>query len=446
MTPRTQGLCWTSLLIAGALGASACLGGGSGGSGGSAASGGTGTGGSGPEAGIGGSAGTGVGPSCGSVSQPCCNGATCGAGLACRPSTRTCEQTACETDSDCATATCAVGPVGGTDAGCAFDAGTSQCTTKCVSGRCLYRLFSGVPDDIAVDATSVYFTSTQGLTTQGLSLMKMPVSGGAPTTLASAGDGGSPSGCGIALQSTNVYWNECNKITTVPVSGGTVTTLALGEADAMAVNSKNVYWSDGQDLLEVPLAGGLPSTLVSNARGFAMAANSAALFWTDDTDGVVMKLQLAGGTPITLAGGQSENTASSPEAIAIDSTNVYWTDAGDGTTGTVMKEPIGGGVATTLASGQDDLGAAFQPGGGNRRMAVDSTSVYWTGDMQTDASDANGTVVKVPTAGGTPTTLFSGPETGSIAVDSTSVYWVESIPSSGCMDPVGSAIMKLTPE
>jgi hypothetical protein len=52
--------------------------------------------------------------------------------------------------------------------------------------------------------------------------------------------------------------------------------------------------------------------------------------------------------------------------LAVDSTSVYWS-GGAGSNGFVMKVPLGGGSPTTLASGQ------VQPSG----IAVDATNVYW---------------------------------------------------------------------
>ena len=75
------------------------------------------------------------------------------------------------------------------------------------------------------------------------------------------------------------------------------------------------------------------------------------------------------------------------EFLAIDSTNVYWTDSGTAANnfhdGTVMRVAIGGGTAIVLASGQDyPLG-----------IAVDDSSVYWTNVAGNGANQ--GKVLKV---------------------------------------------------
>jgi hypothetical protein len=92
-----------------------------------------------------------------------------------------------------------------------------------------------------------------------------------------------------------------------------------------------------------------------------------------------------------------------------------------------MKVPLAGGTPTTLASGQ------MMP----LDLAVDATSVYWT-------DSTGGTVMKVPLAGGTPTTLASGQSSPDyIAVDGTSVYWTNDADYD--FADTGT-IMKLTPK
>jgi hypothetical protein len=130
--------------------------------------------------------------------------------------------------------------------------------------------------------------------------------------------------------------------------------------------------------------------------------------------------------------------------IAVDVTNVYWTDINAGNPGTVNKVPLGGGPTTALATGQ------LYPGS----LAVDATTLYWAcsneeavkkvpiagGPVVTIATSENGPcclvlnatdlyyrstrgIIRLPLAGGTPTALPSNGVGFSLALDATSLYW-----------------------
>ena len=77
------------------------------------------------------------------------------------------------------------------------------------------------PNAIAVDATSVYWT-----TGSGGSVMKVPLTGGVPTTLAS----GQATPDGIAVDATSVYWvnsGVLDPIKGLDPSSGSVMELSL---------------------------------------------------------------------------------------------------------------------------------------------------------------------------------------------------------------------------
>jgi hypothetical protein len=119
---------------------------------------------------------------------------------------------------------------------------------------------------------------------------------------------------------------------------------------------------------------------------------------------------------VTLASGQT-----CPWGMAIDDTNVYWTNCGDPTGGFVLKVPKVGGEVVTLASGDRLSG-----------IAVANGSVYWVAGTS-DAS--SGAIMQIPVGGDTPMTLTSRPgPPAHIAADSSYVYWGEQM---------GGAIMKV---
>lgn len=101
-----------------------------------------------------------------------------------------------------------------------------------------------------------------------------------------------------------------------------------------------------------------------------------------------------------------------PESIAVDGSNLYFTDPGDGTVWQVDKTTL---ASTQLASGQ----------GKPWHIAVDDAYVYWS---STD-EDA---IVRVPIGGGVaPTVLYTTSKPTALTVEGTSVYWYATAPTLG---------------
>jgi hypothetical protein len=211
----------------------------------------------------------------------------------------------------------------------------------------------------------------------------------------------------------------------VGLNGGSTTTLATGTffAGGIAVNATSVYWGTYGYI-----SGGSGTAGTVNVVPLAGGAKTTLAYTTDPysvaVDAIsvywnypVERMPLGGGATVTLAA-SGANQSFSTQTIAVDASNVYWADP---STGTVNRVPTGGGTPTTLANAQP------------RGIALDAANVYWT--------DGTGAIMKVSLGGGSPTTLATGQTNAfGIAVDSTSVYWTnQGVNSTG-------SVMKLTPK
>jgi hypothetical protein len=181
----------------------------------------------------------------------------------------------------------------------------------------------------------------------------------------------------------------------------------------ITVDTVNVYWTnagtsahgftDGT-VMKMPLAGGtpvalatglnLPVGIVSDGTNVYFAELGTAA--NNYADGVIASVPIAtGGTPTVLA-----SALPAPQYVALDAGVVYFTTTGlTDSSGTLESVPVTGGVAaTTLASGLADPQGLALDGVGNVYVANYGTSTN---------AYADGSIAMIPTTGGSVTTIAS---------------------------------------
>jgi hypothetical protein len=142
------------------------------------------------------------------------------------------------------------------------------------------------PGGLAVNGTDLYFAAWS---TSGGGVFTVPIGGGAVETVWLTPSGHPQD---VALDATTLYWLDegAGILYSTSLTGGTVTMLATGFEDAfhLAVDANNVYVADhgAGTILEIPKMGGTSITLASGLDSpLAVAANSSStsVFFTTAT-------------------------------------------------------------------------------------------------------------------------------------------------------------------
>ncbi len=172
----------------------------------------------------------------------------------------------------------------------------------------------------------------------GAVVMKAPLYGGSPVTLATVSNVLSEPEDIATDAAGSAYWTDSgtDTVNKVGIHGGAVVPLASKQAFpfGIAVAGTNVYWADMDGgtimtTLKSPVSGAAPSTLASGQdQPTRIAVDASHLYWANSGAHTIMRMSLGGGKPVTLISGQAAKD------IALDSTSVYWTDPD---AGTVMK-------------------------------------------------------------------------------------------------------------
>lgn len=228
------------------------------------------------------------------------------------------------------------------------------------------------PFAIAVDGTNVYWANygTSANNYADGAIMQMPLAGGNPVQLASTFE--RPTS--IALDASYVYWIEYSHIKRVPIGGG-ATDILLNELMVLFSNSPATY---------------------------RMAKDGTTLYWSNDKMQEIRSMPLGGGPVSTVTTGTSGGTWS----VAVNSTNVFWTDAASFPS-TLRSAPKGGGAAVDLVSS-----SSVDP---YANLAADDSYVYRTYH--------NGGVICTPLAGNLPYSGNIGGAGNAIALDGPTLYW-----------------------
>jgi hypothetical protein len=201
---------------------------------------------------------------------------------------------------------------GGLDGGSILSIGVDGGTVSTIATG------QGFTSELAVDSSYVYWASGY--------IARAPLTGGPVTTLVSA-----VSPQRMALDATSVYFTTnsgiTGKVERVPKSGGMPQTLAFEETSeqGVAVDQANVYWSNSSgDVMKEGVDGAAPMPLAFlQTNSFAVAVDATSIYWPGSNamgSGGVFKTSLDGGAVTTITNGWGY-----PLGFALDATSVYFT-------------------------------------------------------------------------------------------------------------------------
>jgi len=230
------------------------------------------------------------------------------------------------------------------------------------------------PKGIFVANGFVYYTNFASGGSDGR-VSVVAASGGTPTDLAT----GLTGPAAIAVSASTVYFTldpvaGTGGLSSVPTTGGNVTTIQSGVTGAtgIAVDATNVYWTNensGVLVYFVPLAGGTPKQILD--FGGALSPTGLVIATTDvyvPTDGAQAAV-LAGTTSgsTNLAPLDAQTTIMYAD-VAVSGATVYATVDDVSPAGAIVSFPRTGGPAKTIVSGLSHP----------QRLAIDGTNLYFT--------------------------------------------------------------------
>jgi hypothetical protein len=297
-------------------------------------------------------------------------------------------------------------------------------------------LYADPPAEIgslAIDADAVYLTDV--LAAQ---VIRVPKCGGPAAPVAGPHAYNMGTALSLAVAAGNVAWIDDigaggDIIAGPSAPGGQARLLASivrPLSQSIGLDCDHVYYGDGA-VESLPLAGGTPSSLVPGSSGIAAVDDINVYFYqVPPTGGALASVPKSGGDVTILVpsfdgGFDSQTQPHFFQYFAQDADALYWMAERGPQSGPVLdllRVPKSGGVPEVLVANV----------GPSRLLVVDDAHVYW--NYSPGDGSSPGAIVRVPKTGGSVETVVTVPNAagGASAVDARTLYW-----------STGHAIMKL---
>jgi hypothetical protein len=229
----------------------------------------------------------------------------------------------------------------------------------------------------------------------------------------------------ITLTATDSQGRSATASISITINA-TINTLAggLNHPWSCTIDNQNVYWVENNVLngavKSVPKNGGSVTTLSTGVEPDAIAVDTVQVYWIERNNGdngSIRSIPKFGGVPQTIVTGLHN----AQNFLALDDQFIYFGDGQPGGGGAIRKVSKSGGPVTTLVnSGLPNLTTA---------IAVDNTFAYF--------SDGVGHLMRVPKTGGA-TSIVANADPSAITVSNGMIFWtdysgnkIQSVSSSG---------------